>query len=598
MTAFAADNELPPVVVTATRTAQTVDETLASVTVITRADIERKQARSVEEILGGIEGISIANTGGRGKQTSLFMRGASSTQVLVLIDGIKAGSPTTGQMAFQDLPVELIDRIEIVRGPRSSLYGSEAIGGVIQIFTKKGGGALTPSFSLGGGSLRTGQATAGLSGGGDRGWFNIGVSGFSTRGFDACRGRSSPFAGCGTEEPDRDGYRNIAGTLRGGFRFNERIEAEVHGMHAEGRNKYDGFFNESHVAQQVFGTRVRITPINPWQLNFSAGRRTDNSDNFKDGAFKSRFNTQRDTLALQSDLTVEKRQLLTLGIDHQQDRVTESTDAFSVRSRENRGLFAQYQIGVGQFDLQGSARHDDNEQFGSYNTGALAWGYAVTSGLRMVASHGTAFKAPTFNDLYFNDGFFTGNPNLRPERSRTTEAGLRGTPAWGRWSLNAFQTEIRDLIITTPSFTTAQNLDEARIQGAEFALVTRVGAWEFATQVTALRPENATPGANEGKILPRRSQRSARIDIDRRFGAHRIGLSVFGDAKRFDDAANTTELGGYALLDLRWEYAFAKDWRLQARGANLLDKRYETTAFYNQPGRAFFLTARYQLSRP
>jgi vitamin B12 transporter len=598
VSALAADKELPPIVVTATRTAQTVDETLASVTVITRADMERKQAQSVEDVLRGIEGISIANTGGPGKLSSVFMRGASSTQVLVLIDGIKVGSPTSGMMAFQDLPIALIDRIEVVRGPRSSLYGSEAVGGVIQIFTKKGGGAFAPSVSLGGGSFQTGQATASLSGGGARGWFNVGVNGFSTRGINACRGRPSPFAGCGAIEPDRDGYRNVAGSLRGGFRFHERFDAEVHGLHAEGRNKYDGFYNESHVAQQVLGTRLRWTPINPWQLTASAGRSTDKSDNFKDGSFQSRLNTERDTAALQSDVTLGKRQLLTIGIDQQQDRITESTDFFSMRERDNRGLFAQYQLGVGPFDIQANGRHDENDQFGSHNTGAVALGLAVVQGLRIVASHGTAFKAPTFNDLYANDGFFVGNPNLRPERSQTTEVGLRGTSGWGRWSLNAFQTEIRDLIVVTPSFTTTENLDQARIRGVELATTARIDAWDVATQVTALRPENTTPGANEGKILQRRSQRFARIDIDRRIGAHRVGISIFGDAKRFDNAANTSEMGGYALVDLRGEYAIAMDWRVQLRAANIFDKQYETVAFYNQPGRAFFLTLRYQPSRP
>ena len=326
--------------------------------------------------------------------------------------------------------------------------------------------------------------------------------------------------------------------------------------------------------------------------------RADKSARFKEVACQSRLNTQRDTVGLQNDITFTKRQLLTVGVDLQQDRVIESTSSYTNRSRANGGLFSQYQFGMAQHDLQVNGRHDENEQFGSNNTGALAWGYAVIEGLRIVASHGNAFKAPTFNDLYFDDGFFVGNPNLRPERSRTTEAGLRGTTRWGRWSMNAYQTEIRDLIITTPSFTTTENLDEARIRGVEFVLAARVNAWDFSTQATLQRPENTTPGANEGKILPRRSQRSARLDIDRRFGSHRLGLSVFGDAKRFDNAANTTELGGYALVDLRWEYAFARDWRLQARHANLLDKRYETAAFYNQPGRAFFLTARYQLSRP
>ena len=164
------------IVVTPTRTAQTVDDSLASVSVVTRSDIERMQARSLADVLQGMVGVTLANNGGDGKLTSMFLRGANSDHVLVLIDGVKVGSATTGTAAFQDFPLHLIERIEVVRGPVSSLYSSEAIGGVIQIFTRKGGGALTPSASMTAGSNNTRGATVGLSGGGEQGWFNAGVA--------------------------------------------------------------------------------------------------------------------------------------------------------------------------------------------------------------------------------------------------------------------------------------------------------------------------------------------------------------------------------------------------------------------------------------
>lgn len=267
-----ANNIQAPVIVTATRTAQTTDETLASVSVITRADIERLQARSMEDLLRGIPGLNIANSGGPGKQTSFFLRGTEADHVLVLIDGIKAGSVTSGTTSFENLPLDQIDRIEIIRGPRSSLYGSEAIGGVIQIFTRKGGGKLKPSLSMGGGSYRSINGSVGLSGGGEKGWFNLNASGIGTRGFNACTGSES--AGCFITEPenDKDGYRNLAGTLRAGYRFDNRLEVDAHLLHSAGETQFDGsFINRSKVIQQTFGGSLRYSPFAFWHLNMTGG---------------------------------------------------------------------------------------------------------------------------------------------------------------------------------------------------------------------------------------------------------------------------------------------------------------------------------------
>jgi vitamin B12 transporter len=210
---------LPPIVITPGRVAQSATDTLASTTVLDRADIEHSQARSVLDLLNGLPGISLSTVGGLGQQTSLFLRGTESDQVLVLIDGIKVGSATAGTTPFEHLPVELIERVEIVRGPRSSLYGSEAIGGVIQIFTRRGGGDLKPSLSLGAGSYDTYEGAVSLAGGGQHAWFNAGVSGAHTNGFNACSGDPVTFAGCATWEPDSDGYRNLSRDLRAGYRF-------------------------------------------------------------------------------------------------------------------------------------------------------------------------------------------------------------------------------------------------------------------------------------------------------------------------------------------------------------------------------------------
>lgn len=581
--------ELEPVVVTATRTAQTADETLAAVSVLTRKDIERRQAQSVPELLHGLAGVNIDNNGGPGKTSSLFLRGTESDHVLVLIDGIKVGSATVGSAALQLLPIDQIERIEVVRGPRSSLYGSEAIGGVIQIFTRKGGGALRPFFSLGGGSDQTYSAGAGVAGGGERGWFSAGLEGFGTQGFDACYGSDS--AGCFTVEPDDDSHRSLAGSLRAGYRFENGAEVDFHALRADGETDFDGgFVNETETVQQVFGASARFSPSAWWQVGLSAGRSEDQSDNFKDGAFQTRFDTERDTFSLQNDFSIGDAHLATLGLDYQDDKVDSATE-YVETSRDNQGVFGQYLTTLGRHDLEFSLRHDDNAQFGTHTTGGVAWGFAPRGGLRLTAAYGTAFKAPTFNDLYFPD---YGNPDLKPEEAASVELGVRGETGWGAWSVNAYRTEIDNLIGFDAAAFAPGNVDESRIRGVEGVLSTQLAQWALNTYLTWQDPKNQSSGPNQGNLLARRAEHSLRMDVDRDFKKFSLGATLNGVSKRYDDLASTHKLGAYATLDLRAEYAFSKALRLQARLTNVFDRDYETAAFYNQPGRDIFIALRYR----
>ena len=595
---FAADSdyiaigEFEPMVVTATRTAETADETLASVTVITRRDIERQQARSIQDVLRGVPGISIANNGGPGKNTSLFLRGTESDHVLVLIDGVKTGSATSGTTPFQYIPIDQVERIEIVRGPRSSLYGSEAIGGVIQIFTRKGGGVFKPSFSVGGGSYNTYNVSAGISGGGDRGWFNVNVSTVDTAGFNACNGKPLPDgAGCFTTEPDKDGYNNLSGSLRGGYRFENGIEVDAYALRSENDTDYDGsFVNESDAVEQILGVTFRYSLLDSWRLALTGGRSQDDSKNYKDGLFKSRFNTERDTVSLQNDITVAKDHLLTLGADYQDDRI-DSTTPYAVTSRNNKGLFFQYLGMIGAHEIQASLREDDNEQFDKRTTGGLAWGYPLSGKLRLTASYGTAFKAPTFNELYW-PGY--GNPDLRPEESRSLEVGLKGTSRGSNWSFNIYETHVDDLIAYDAATFAPGNVDEVYIRGLEAAVTAQVAGWTLATNLTLLKPENRSAGSNKGNILPRRAEQSLRFDADRSFGRYSLGATFLAEGRRYDELANTRRLDSYATVDLRAGYRVSERWLLQGRIENLFDEQYETAAFYNQPDRSLFVTVRYQ----
>lgn len=596
-----ASTDLDKVVVTASRTEQSASQVLAASTVIDRADIERLQPNSVADLLRAVPGVSIANNGGPGKSTSVFLRGTESDHVLVLVDGVRIGSATSGTAAFQDIPVDQIERIEIVRGPYSSLYGSEALGGVIQIFTRHPQGAFVPSFSVGVGSWSTLRGSAGFAGSGKNGWYAVEATHDQTDGINACRGKPSPGGGgCFTDEPDRDGYRNNALSLKGGWRFDEQWDADASATRSEGRNHYDGTSsNFAESTTQAIGGRVHYRPSKDALITLNVGRSGDFSTDYEKGIYADTFNTHRDLASLQADLghVGGSYGLATVGFDWQQDRVVGNTD-YLVDARHNHALFAQWQQEFGASSVQGSVRRDENSQFGGKTTGSLLYGYALSEELRVTASYGTAFKAPTFNDLYFPD---YGNPDLGPETSRNWELGLKGTPGWGHWSVNAFQNKIDHLIVFDSSLTGplfpfggANDIDRSRIRGVELAADTRFDDWTLAGSATWLQPEDDSDDASHGNLLPRRARRTANVDLDRRFGAFSVGASVFASGYRYDDTANLHRLGGYALTDLRMAYAFDAAWKLELAAKNVFDRHYETARYYNQPGRNWMLTLRYQ----
>ena len=594
---FVLHAEQAPIIVTATRTAETADQSLASVTVITRKAIERQQANTLADVLRGVPGITLSNNGGVGKVTGVFIRGAESDHTLVLIDGVKVGSATSSTFPFQDLPPEQIERIEIVRGPRSSLYGSEAIGGVIQIFTRKGSGPAAVTASAGVGSHSSRKAAGGVSGSTERAWYNVHLAYETTNGYNSCTGKPATpptftnGGGCFTSEPDNDGYDNRSVTLGAGYRFANDAELSVNFLRTDGDVEFDGGFqNESDTIQQVAGGKLRFSPLTAWDVTLSVARNKDESNNYLNDVFASRFDTQRDVASWQNDFSIGDTGVLTLGADYQEDKVR-STTRYVESSRDNKAAFGQYQVQLGAQSLLAALRYDDNEQFGGETTGSIAWGYRMGNGLRLMASYGTAFRAPSFNDLYF-PGF--GNPDLDPEESDSFEVGVSRGEAWGNWSLNAFQTEIDELIAFDPVLFIPVNVDEARIRGLEAVADTRVLGTDIAASLTVMDPENRGNGANKGNLLARRPKRSLRLDIDRRFAALSVGATLVAESKRYDDLANNRKLDSYETVDLRAEYAFYRDWRISGTVNNLLDKDYETAEYYPQDGRNYFVTLHYR----
>lgn len=583
--------DLDEVVVTATRTTTTVAEALAPVEVIDRAAIERSQARSLPDLLRGRAGISLSRQGGAGKLTTLFMRGAESDQTVVLVDGVKMGSSTSGLVSWQNLPVELIERIEIVRGPRSSLYGADAIGGVIQVFTRGGQAGAAPRMHIGGGSNGAHEFGTGFDARGDRGWLGADYSFQRTEGFDACEPGPTPWAGCGlaAPEPDRDGYIENALSLRGGYDFSDAWQLRMHALRSEGENEFDGdYSNYSETVQQVVGGTLSWRASERALLSLAAGRNVDASDQYKDDAFISWFSTDRDSASLQADLELAAGQLLTVGADWLRDRYQGDT-AYDQDERDNHAVFAQYQGRLGAHRLEASARHDDNEQFGTYTTGGLGWGMELGGGWNLNAGWGTAFKAPNFMDLYF-PGF--SNPDLEPEESETTEFGIGWRGANWDLRLDAFHTRVDELIAYDAALGVPGNIERARMRGAELEARGSVADWTIDASLSFVDTENRS-GFNAGNDLPRRASESARIEVDRAFGRLQLGVTGIAEGSRYDDAANTLRLSGYGTLDLRAEYALTDALTVQAKLANAFDRDYRTAAFYNQAGREWHLTLRW-----
>jgi vitamin B12 transporter len=593
---------LAEIVVTATRTPQRVEDILASVTVLDRAAIEARQAGSVEELLRGEAGIDISNGGGLGKVTSVFMRGMQSDHVLVLVDGVRLGSATLGTTAFQFLPVDQIERIEIVRGPRSSLYGSDALGGVIQIFTKRGSGEFTPEFAASGGSHSLQEISGGVGGSADRFSFSVSGSYQATNGYNSCLGApyispASPGGGCFTFEPDDDGFRNASFSGHVGFHPSDDANLEAYVLRARGRTDFDSSYqNREDFVQQVAGLSGHWSPNARLRLSMRAGESRDEELDSAVGAAvsvlfpvaPSTFNTKRQTGTVQSDWQFTDHSLITAGVDYLEDQVDSDTP-YVVHSRRDTAVFGQWQGVGGAQSFVVSARHDDNQQFGGKTTGGAAWGFRLADGYRLSASFGTAFKAPTFNELYYP---FFGNVNLKPENSRSVEIGLDRRAPWGNWSLHAYETHVDDLIASDANFTPA-NIDSTRIRGVEAELAGGLAGWTWGVTANWLDPRNVSDDANHDKILPRRPRQSGRLELSRAWRSLTVSGRFNIEGRRFDDLANSESLGGYSTLDLLLSWRLNPALSLQAKLANLGDRQYQTALYYPQDGRNYLLTIRY-----
>ncbi len=577
---------LAETVVTATRTETRQNELATAMTVYTRQDIEKLQVRTLPELLKGTPGVDMVQSGGYGKDTNVYLRGTNSDHVLVLIDGIKAGSVTTGTSAFQFIPIDQVERVEITRGPQSSLYGSEAIGGVIQIFTRKGGNSERPNIALetGGGSYDTYNGSAAVSGKWGKAWYSLGAAQLGSQGINALSGVSVASG----YNPDRDGYNNTSLNAKTGYRFDNGAELEAFFLRAEGETEIDNSISSTtEFVNQTLGATASANFSDMWRSTLRIGQSVDDADQFRhNGKFTSRFNTTRWNASWLNELALHKDHQLTLGTDYRFDEI-DSTTRYAETSRYDVGAFAELHSRV--FDkhfLNASLRWDENQAFGDSVTGNFGWRFNWDYGLSAFASFGNAFKAPTFNQLYF-PGF--GNPGLRPEKSTSFEAGFAGRHDWANWELRAYHTNIEDLIVFSGTPSTARNIGKAQIDGIEAEVSTQIFGWNNKLSMNLMTPKDRQTNLR----LPRRVTESLSYDVSRSFGDVDIGASVLAQGERFDNSTNTVRLGSFMTADLRTAYRIDKNWMLSAKLNNMFDKRYQTVNTYNSFGRNFYFSIHY-----
>lgn len=571
-----------PIIVTATRTSQTVESTLASVSVITRADIEELQPVGLSELLQSVPGVKVSNTGGLGQPSALFIRGAESDHVLVLIDGVRTGSATLGTTSFQYIDPEQIERIEIVRGPRSSLYGSDAIGGVVQIFTRKSFGSEKFAAKIVGGTDDYSKLGLRFSNKQNGNKFTVAVNHEKTSGYNVCSGSLS--AGCFTIENDRDGYENTTAQLYFDTTSIEGNNLSISLMSSNGKTEYDGSYsNESDFSLSVASAILDFSLSNKMDSKITLGISQDNSDSLKDSVFVDRFDTEKVSLGWQNDIFITSQNLLTIGLDALDDQVS-STTSYSVNSRTNLGIYAQFLGSLGSADVQAAVRLDDNEQFGDTVTGDLSFGSYIDSGGRWVLQYGTAFKAPTFNELYY-PGF--GNSNLEPEESATLEASYRHE--FDNWSIAStiFSTDVENLIAYDATTFAPGNVDAAKISGLEMEIHLEINSWEIDSTLTLLSTEQ-DGGSYDGNKLPRRPGELIEVRLRKKMNRSEFGASILASGSTYDNLANSIVLNSYQVIGLNASYLVTPKLKLIAKASNLLDEDYENAAYYNQPGQEFF----------
>jgi len=576
------DQRLSDLQVTANRLPQSQSDVVASTTVIDRADIERSQAGSIIDLLQGRAGIEIAQNGPPGTLSSLFMRGTESDHSLVLVDGVRINSATSGGASLEMLPLEAIERIEIVRGPRAAAYGADAIGGVIQVFTRRG----TASGTQGGlkasaGSNDTRRQSAWVATGDDDTRLNASLFHRDGDGFNATQADDSG---------ERDGFEREGAQLGLSHRINDDVDVSVNALRQNFEGEYD---NCSFPSSQDCVTKgylqsfsgalgVQLQP--DWQMRITAGHFDEQREERYDGERQSLIESHRDEVGLQHRFTRDNG-VDVLGVDYRHDTVdfdNRAGEGYARDGRENIGIYGMMQRTYGAHSITGSLRYDHDSLFGDETTGSLGYAYRLTAFQRLGASVSTAFKAPNLIDLY---GPYGTNPDLEAETARNLEAFWAYERDDWHTRVTVFDNRIDDLISYDPNTYIPYNVEEARIRGVELTGGWQAGGLVLSASLTHQNPEDR----QTGERLKRRARTFGRLDADYALEDWSFGatLRAAGDRRdtQFSYPYGDTTTAGYGVVDLRAAWQVTSMVELSAKVENAFDKQYQLVDGYNTQDR-------------
>jgi len=586
-----ADTPMQLLIVTPTRMPQALDKTIADTTVLTQEDISKSGATDLPTLLRSVTGVDVVQSGGLGKVSSVFMRGTNSSHVLVLLDGVRINSATAGTTAIEHIMLASIERIEVVRGNVSSLYGSEAIGGVIQLFTKRGHGAPAFNASAGLGSHGTKRMAAGFSGSVDATSFSVNVGKVKADGVSAINTQIAPSA-----NPDKDGYDNTTFNAQVKHAFNDDHQLSASLFSTRGDSQYDSAFNLATTDRNSTLDIIEKLSLTSddhlnamWHSKLNWARGSDDSRDYLNGTEDSRIKTVNNQMTWQNELRLADTQRVNLAVEHLAQSVISDTQ-YNQTARSVNSLLGGYVGEYGAQQVQFNLRQDRYSDFGTANTGLLGYGWSFADNWRATASISNAFKAPTFNDLYY-PGY--SNPNLRPERAQNQEVGLHYVSAGQSVNAIYFNNRIHDLIASDSTFTTVINVNQARIDGQELSYAGEFGDTHLKANVTWQNPRNTTTG----QVLLRRAKQFSNLAVTQHIGPWQVGGEWQYSGARQDGDINTfalVTLPSYQVFNLNSRYQLNKDFSVSARIDNLFNRDYMLVHGYNTLGRTLFVGLNYQ----
>jgi vitamin B12 transporter len=581
-TATQTTTQLKEVVVTASRIQTRTDDLVSDVVVLDRAAIEASSGRTLTEVLARNAGIQVFSNGGLGKNSGVYTRGTETRHTILLIDGVHYGSATTGAPSWDNIPLDMIERIEVLKGPASALYGSEAVGGVVQVFMRKGIKGFSPYASLSLGSNSFAQASAGLNGGDGALSYAFGVQKTQDKGFSATNSK----AAFGNYNADRDGFKQDALNASVAYQINPDWRLDAGLLYADGVSHYDdGPTGDTRTAMRTQTLRAGIEGkvLPSWKTQLRVSQANDNANAIEAAYLPSKFNTKQDQISWQNDIDTPIGVAL-LGIERLTQTVDSSTK-YDVTKRTVSSYFAGLNGAAGSHSWQANVRRDSNSQFGDNNTWFAGYGYKINPAWRMNASYGTSFVAPSFNQLYY-PGY--GTLGLQPEKGRNLDLGVTYSDNGQTVKLVHFDNKIQGFITGS---TKAESIPRARIKGWTLGYDGNFAGLNLHANVDVLDPRNELTG----KLLQRRARNQVNLGADYTTGAWTFGGSLLNVGSRFDDTKNAVALDSYTTMDIFVNYAISKDLSLQTKVNNLANKSYETSYGFNQPGRAVFVTLRYAM---